>query len=341
MLLKRLTEAMGPSGYEDEIRQVIYEEIKDHADRVYTDAMGNLFAEVDGTRPGPKVMLCAHMDEVSLFITQIDANGLIKFRHIGGIDDRVLLSKPVVIGANKIPGVIGSKPPHHQAPGERTKPVGLESLRIDIGASTREEALRYVQPGDVAVFATKYEEIGYRRAKSKSFDDRVGCAVMVETIKKKFDIPVVYAFTVQEEIGLRGAGPAAYRINPDVALVLEGTISSESPGSPGHGQATICGGGPALSIMDSGSIHNRKFLQEMIQVADESSIPYQIRKTVAGGNDAGRIHLTKEGVLSGVISVATRYIHAPSQLISLDDYEQTIALVEQFLRRVEQGGFRA
>ncbi|ASS75438.1 peptidase M42 [Tumebacillus algifaecis] len=341
MLLKRLTEAMGPSGYEDEIRQVIYEEVKDYADRVYTDAMGNLFAEVDGTRPGPKVMLCAHMDEVSLFITQVEANGLIKFRHLGGIDDRVLLSKPVLIGEKKIHGVIGSKPPHHQSSGERKNPVGLDQLRIDIGATTREEALQHVKPGDVAVFATTYEEIGHRRAKSKSFDDRVGCAVMVETIKKKFDIPVVYAFTVQEEIGLRGAGPAAYRINPDLALVLEGTLASDVPDTVEHGQATICGGGPALSIMDGSSVHSRKFLKEMIEVAEGADIPYQIRKTVAGGNDAGRIHLTKEGILSGVISVPTRYIHAPSQLISLDDYEQTIQLVEQFLRRVEQGGFQS
>ncbi|ARU62703.1 peptidase M42 [Tumebacillus avium] len=341
MLLKRLTEAVGPSGYEHEIRQVIYEEIKDYADRIYTDAMGNLFAEVDGTRPGPKVMLCAHMDEVSLFITRVEDNGLIKFRHIGGIDDRVLLSKPVQIGDQKILGVIGSKPPHHQTQDERKKPVGLEHLRIDIGATTREEALKYVKPGDVAVFATKYEEIGHRCAKSKSFDDRVGCAVMVETIKKKFDIPVVYAFTVQEEIGLRGAGPAAYRINPDVALVLEGTLASDVPDTVEHGQATISGAGPALSVMDGSSVHNRKFLKEMIEVADEAGIPHQIRKTVAGGNDAGRIHLTKEGILSGVISVPTRYIHAPSQLISLDDYEQTIELVEKFLRRVEQGGFQA
>jgi putative aminopeptidase FrvX len=341
LLLKRLTEAMGPSGYEDEIRQVIYEEIKEYADRVYTDAMGNLFAEVDGTRPGPKVMLCAHMDEVGLFITHIEANGLIKFRHLGGIDDRVLLSKPVVIGENKIKGVIGAPPPHHQPPDERGKPVGLDQLRIDIGATSREEALKYVKPGDVAVFATKYEEIGHRRAKSKSFDDRVGCAVMIETIKKKFDIPVVYVFTVQEEIGLRGAGPAAYRVNPDVALVLEGTLAYDVPDRAAHGQATISGAGPALSVMDGSSIHNRKFLQEMIQVAEESGIPYQIRKTVAGNNDAGRIHLTKAGILAGVVSVPTRYIHAPAQLISLDDYEQTIQLVEQFLRRVEQGGFRA
>lgn len=329
---------MGPSGFEDEIRQVIYEEIKDHVDRVYTDAMGNLFAEKDGTRPGPKVMLCAHMDEVSLMITHVDVNGLLQFAHVGGIDNRILNSQPVLIGESKIPGVIGSKPIHHQSPDERRQPVGLDHLRIDIGASNREEALQLVQPGDVAIFATEYEEIGERKAKSKSFDDRIGCAVMVETLKKNFDIPTVYVFAVQEEIGLRGAGPAAFRVQPDIGLVLEGTLAADLPGSPAHGKATEQGKGPALSVMDSSSLHSRKFLDHMIEVAEASGIPWQFRKAVAGGNDAGRIHLSRAGVISGVVSVPTRYIHAPAQLISLDDYEHTIELVEKFLRSVEQGG---
>jgi putative aminopeptidase FrvX len=329
---------MGPSGYEDEIRQVIYEEIRDHVDRVYTDSMGNLIAEQDGTRPGPKVMLCAHMDEVSLMISHIDSNGLLQFQHIGGIDDRILIAKPVHIGPNKITGVIGAKPIHHQSGDERSRPIGLDQLRIDIGATTREEALRYAQPGDVAVFATEYEEIGHRRAKAKSFDDRVGCAVMVETIKKNFDIPMVYAFAVQEEIGLRGAGPLAYRLQPDIALVLEGTLALDFPGTPAHGRVTNLGDGPALSIMDSSTIHHRTFLQHMASVAEQNGIPYQYRKGAAGGNDVGRIHLANEGILSGAVSVPTRYIHAPSQMISLDDYEHTVTLVEKFLRSVEQGG---
>lgn len=339
MLLKRLTEAMGPSGYEDEIRQVIYEEIRAHADRIYTDSMGNMYAEVDGTKPGPKVMLCAHMDEVSLMITHIDANGLLQFRHIGGIDDRILLSKPVLIGEQKITGVIGAKPIHHQQAEERRQPIGLDHLRIDIGASTREEALRHVQPGDVAVFATVYEEIGHRMAKSKSFDDRVGCAVMVEMMKKRFEMPMVYAFAVQEEIGLRGATVASYRVQPDIALVLEGTMASDIPGKIDHALATELGKGPALSLIDGGTIYDKSYNQHLMQVAEENGIPVQIRRTTAGGNDSGRIHISREGVRTSAISVPTRYIHAPAQLISLDDYEHTIALVEAFLRSVEQGRF--
>ncbi|WP_026174410.1 M42 family metallopeptidase [Effusibacillus pohliae] len=340
MLLKKLTEAMGPSGFEDEIRQVIYEEVRDYADRVYTDSLGSLIVEKNGSQPGPKVLLCAHMDEVSLMIVQIEENGLLRFRPIGGVDSRVLLAKPVRIGKRKMFGVIGSKPIHLQSSAEREKPVSIEQMFIDIGAKTKEEAEKWVQPGDCAVFATDYQEIGQRCAKSKSFDDRVGCAVLVETIKKSFDIPLVFAFTVQEEIGLRGAGPVAYRVNPDIALILEGTVCFDVMGAPGHGQGTVMGKGPALSVIDSSTIANQYFLQHMLQVAEAAGIPYQFRRVSGGGNDAGRVHIARGGILTGAVSVPTRYIHAPAQLISLDDYENTIRLVEAFLRSVEKGGLR-
>ncbi|MFC4768931.1 M42 family metallopeptidase [Effusibacillus consociatus] len=338
MLLKKLTEAMGPSGYEDEIRQVIYEEVRAYADRIFTDSLGNLLVEKNGSKPGPKVLLCAHMDEVSLMVVHIEDNGLLKFRPIGGVDPRVLVAKPVRIGENKIFGVIGSKAVHLQTQSEREKPISMDQMYIDIGAKNREGAEKAVKPGDCAVFATEYQEIGDRRAKSKSFDDRVGCAVLIETLKKTFEIPVVFAFTVQEEIGLRGAGPVAFRVNPDLALILEGTICFDVVGAPGHGMGTVMGKGPALSVIDSSTIANRDFLDHMIQVAESSSIPYQLRRVSGGGNDAGRIHNARGGILTGAVSVPTRYIHAPSQMISLDDYENTVRLVEAFLRSVERGG---
>ncbi|GAX89734.1 M42 family metallopeptidase [Effusibacillus lacus] len=341
MLLKRLTEAMGPSGFEDEIRRVIFDEVQAYADRVYTDPLGSLIVEKKGTGPGPKVMLCAHMDEVSLMIVQIEENGLLKFRPIGGIDPRILLAKPVRIGKDKIFGVIGSKAIHLQTQSEREKPVSMDQMYIDIGAKTKEEAEKVVRPGDCAVFATEYKEIGSRCAKSKSFDDRVGCAVLIETLKKQFDIPLAFAFTVQEEIGLRGAGPVAYRVNPDMAVVVEGTICFDVVGAPGHGRGTVMGAGPALSVIDSTTIANREMLTHMIQVAEAEQVPYQLRRVSGGGNDAGRIHNVRGGVMTAVVSVPTRYIHAPSQIISLDDYENTIRLIEAFLRSVEKGGLQA
>ncbi|GIM48181.1 aminopeptidase [Collibacillus ludicampi] len=340
MLLKKLTEAMGPSGFEDEVRQIIYEEIKDHVDRVYTDSMGNLIAEKDGSLEGPKVMVCAHMDEVSFMIVHIEETGMLRFRPIGGVDPRVLVSKPLRIGEKKIYGVIGAKPYHLQSGAERDKPLAIDDMFIDIGATSRQDAEKYVKLGDVAVFTTEYEEIAPRIAKAKSFDDRVGCAIMIETLKKSFALPLSFVFTVQEEIGLRGVGPATYAVKPDIALVLESTVCFDAVDAVAHGQGTVLGQGPALSVIDASTIANRAVLQAIIRTAENHNIPYQFRRVSGGGNDAGRIHNIREGVAVGAISVPTRYIHSPAQVINLDDYEHTVRLVEAFLRAIEKGEVR-
>ncbi len=339
MLLKKLTEAFGPSGFEDEIRQVIYEEIKSYGDSIYTDALGTLIVETNLEAKGPKLLVVAHMDEVGFMIVDINDYGLLRFRPLGGVDPRILVSKPVLVGPNRLYGVIGSKAVHLQEPEEREHPLQLQQLYIDIGAHSREEAEKYVTVGDLAVFATKYEEVGDRRAKSKSFDDRVGCAVLIETLKKKFNLPIVYAFTVQEETGLRGAGPVAYRVKPDLAIVIEGTVCFDVVETPSHGQSTIQGAGPALSVVDSKTIGHRTFREHILEVGAQEGIPVQLRRTIGGANDIGAIHLTGMGIVSAAISVPTRYIHAPSQMISLDDFFNTVRLLEAVLRSIEQGGF--
>ncbi len=341
MLLKKLTEAMGPSGFEDEIRNVIREEVTPHVDNHYTDVLGTLICEKGVNKNGPRVMLDAHMDEVGLMIVHVEENGLLRFRPLGGIDPRVLVSKPVQIGSQKRFGVIGAKPIHLQSPEERTKPLSLKQLYIDIGAKDKDDALSAVKLGDVAMFTTKYEEIGDNCAKAKSFDDRVGCAVLVETLKAQFDLPLFGAFTVQEEIGLRGAGPVAYRLQPDIAIALEGTVCFDVADAPGHGQCTIMGNGPALTVHDRQTIANRRFLEFMMSVAEKYSIPYQLRRVKGGSNDYGAIHKVREGIVGGGISVPVRYIHAPAQLISLDDYQNTIRLVSAILTELAKGGFTA
>ncbi|PWI57052.1 M42 family metallopeptidase [Sulfoacidibacillus thermotolerans] len=341
MLLRKLTEAFGPSGFEDEIRQVIYEEVKSYGDKIYTDALGSLIVETNMTARGPKILLAAHMDEVGFMIVDIEDHGLLRFRPLGGVDPRILVSKPVLVGKDRIFGVIGSKAVHLQEPKEREQPLELQQLYIDIGAHSREEAEKYIAPGDLAVFATKYEEIGERRAKAKSFDDRVGCAVLIETMRKKFDLPIVYAFTVQEETGLRGAGPVAYRIKPNLALVVEGTVCFDVVETPSHGQSTLQGAGPAISVVDAKTIAHRAFREHIVQVGTKEGIPVQLRRTIGGANDVGAIHLTEMGIISAAISIPTRYIHAPSQMISLDDYDNTVRLLEAVLRSIEQGGFSA
>jgi len=339
MLLKELTECSGPSGFEGEVRDLIRQEAAPFAERMYTDALGSLIIETNMHAPGPRVLVSAHMDEVGLMVVGFTSDGLLRFRPIGGVDHRILVAKSVRVGKDKRFGVIGSKAVHLQERGERDVPLKLEQLFIDIGARSEEQARKYVEEGDFAVFTTAYEEMGDGRAKAKSFDDRVGCAIALETLKMKFNLPIVYAFTVQEEIGLRGAGPVAYKVKPDLAFVLEGTVCSDVVGTPAHGEGTRLGGGPALSVVDRKTIVHRSMLDFLIDVAREHNITYQLRRVLGGANDAGAIHLTAMGILSAAISVPTRYIHAPSQQVSLADVADSQKLLVAALRRIEQGGF--
>ncbi|GMA55715.1 endoglucanase [Alicyclobacillus sacchari] len=343
MLLKTLSEAFGPTGFEDDVRNVIRGELDGRVDEMNTDVLGNLIAVKGAKKPGPKVMLDAHMDEVGLMIVQIcdggAESGLLKFRALGGIDPRVLVSKPVLIGPDRIPGVIGAKPVHLQAPEERQKPIPMDKLYIDIGAKDAADAKAVVKPGDAAVFATRYAEFGDRAAKGKSFDDRVGCALLVEAMQTEVPYPLYGAFTVQEEIGLRGARAAAYQIQPDIAIALEGTVCFDVVGAPSHGQSTVFGKGPALTVQDAQTIADRRFAEFMWETAKRHGIPVQWRRVKGGSNDFGAIHRVGKGIVGGSISVPVRYIHAPTQVVSLDDVENAGRLLRAVLQEIAEGSF--
>jgi len=334
MLLKELTEAMGPSGFETEIREIIRKYATARVDKAYTDVLGSLIVEKNTAAAGPRVMLDAHMDEVALMIVHVEDNGLLRFRPIGGVDPRVLVSKPVLIGDKRIYGVIGAKPIHLQEPSERREPLGFKQLFVDIGAKDKADALESVQLGDVAMFTTRYGEMGDNCAKGKSFDDRVGCGVLLEVLEDSYDLPLFGSFSVQEEVGLRGATVTAHRIQPDIAIALEGTICLDVVDAPGHGQGTLMGKGPAFTVLDGNTIANKEFLDFMVAVAEKNDIPYQFRRVKGGSNDFGIIHQTRNGVVGGAISVPVRYIHAPAQVISLDDYHNAIRLVKVLLREI-------
>ncbi|SHF23900.1 endoglucanase [Caldanaerobius fijiensis DSM 17918] len=329
-MLKKLTDAFGVSGYEKEVRDVIKDEVKDSGE-VFVDKLGNLIVHKKGN--GKKVMLAAHMDEVGFIVTAIKDDGRIKFAPVGGIDARILVSKRVVFGRAKVKGVIGYKPIHLQSEGERNDPVNVKDLFIDIGATSKDEVLKSIKPGDYATFESEYVEMG-KYIKAKALDDRVGCAILIDILKENYNLDLYCVFTVQEEVGLRGATVAAYKIEPEIGLVIEGTTCADFV-KDDKDFVTETGKGPAISVMDSSSITNEKLLNRILKVAEENGIPYQIRRGNVGGNDAGAIHKTKSGIITASISVPTRYIHSPISMVHKDDYEYTLKLVKKVLESIE------
>ncbi|NLK42893.1 MAG: M42 family metallopeptidase [Tissierellia bacterium] len=336
MLLKELTEASGVSGNEKNVRDLIISEIKDFVDSYKIDRIGNIIAYKKGKDTGKKLMVTAHMDEVGLMIKDIDNEGFIKFMPVGGIDKRILVSKPVLVGKDKLPGVIGAKPIHLQKPDERTKALNINDLYIDIGAKSKEEAEKYVSIGDYAIFDSEYIEFGEGLIKAKALDNRVGCSLLIKLIKEVTDISFYAVFTVMEEVGLVGAGPAAYEVDPDYAIILEGTLCYDMAKLDTHLIPTYINKGPALSLIDRTTVYNKNFRKRIVEIAEKNNIPYQFRKTSMGGNDSGKIHTTREGSITATISVPCRYIHSPASVMSINDYNNTFALLKEVLSQFEK-----
>lgn len=345
MLLQKLSNARGVSGDEGEVREILIDAVKAHVDEYRVDTIGNLIAlkKAKGARKKSalKVMLAAHMDEVGLLIVHHDSNhhakGHLRFRKVGGIDDRVLLSKVVWVGKDRIPGVIGVKPIHLLKEKEREQVLDFESMTIDIGARSKEEAEGAVQIGDYVTFATEFGEMGDGLVKGKALDDRAGCAVLVEILKRDYPVDLYGVFTVQEEVGARGARVAAYAIEPEVAFALEGTVCDDSPKDKDLSPTTRLGEGPAITIADRSMIADRRLVDLLIQTAKENRIPYQIKQPMVGGTDAGSIRIVREGVPAAAVAVPTRYIHSPVSVLSRKDFEHTIALMTKALPKLSQG----
>lgn len=344
--LKKLASLDGVSGDEAAVRDYIISLVKDHVDDYYIDNLGNLITYKKGNGDGPKVMLDAHMDEVGLMVSYINSDGLLKFQTIGGIEARVLVGKRVRIGEKKVPGVIGFKPIHLQSPKERIGAVDRKSLTIDIGAKDREQAESKVEIGDRVAFAYDPVEFGDNKLMAKALDNRAGCAALTEILKHDYECDIYGCFTVQEEVGLKGAKTASFRVMPDIAIVLEGTTCYDVPDTKEHSMSTICGKGPALTFMDRTVITDRELVMHIANVAENNGIPYQYKKTVSGGTNAGRIQVNGTGVKVAVIAVPCRYIHTPVSVIDISDFENMINLAKKVLETIpvsmtlyrEQGG---
>ena len=340
MLLQQLSEAPGVSGREEAVRALILNAIRDRVDSCRVDGVGNLIAQKKSSGSSRvRLLLAAHMDEVGLMITLAEDNGLLRFAKVGGIDDRVLPARTVLIGDKRVPGVISVKPVHLTEKGERDKVVEWKQLAIDIGASSKAEAEKLVQRGDYAVFATEYRTLAadgsaWRTVQGKAFDDRAGCAMLVELLTERLPFDIAAAFTVQEEVGMRGAHVAAYAEKPDVAVVLECTGANEVPTTRDVSPSTRLGAGPAITIRDNSFIADARLVELFTAVARERGIPHQFKQPNIGGTDAGAIHRSRAGVPTITIAVPARYIHSPAAILDLNDFENTIALLREALPRL-------
>ncbi|KAA3661760.1 MAG: M42 family peptidase [Chloroflexi bacterium] len=332
-LLKNLTEAVGVSGTEHEVRRMIRDLIADHVDEWHVDAIGNLIALKKGTGvSGLRVMVDAHMDEVGLMITGYDSNGTLKFEAVGGFDDRALLGKVVQVGPDKLTGVIGARPIHLLKGAQRNSIVKRDSMRIDIGAKSKDAAAGKVKVGDRAAFVTEYEELG-ETAIGKAFDDRAGCAALIELLRARpYPFDLYATFTVQEEVGLRGARVAGYHVNPDVALILECTPAFDLPNENDVSPNVALGKGPSIYVMDSGTVQDPKLVAHITKTAAENNIPYQIRRPGGGGTNTAVIQRIRGAISAATIAVPGRYAHTPTMMINLNDYAHVVKLAEITLR---------
>lgn len=345
-LLERLSNEFGPAGRERAVRQLIKAEIEPLADRLEVDALGNLIAfkaaEQSGDAPALKVMLAAHMDEVGVMITEVGKSGLLKFASAGGLDARTLLGKRVVIGDSRTPGVIGAPVPHLQGGDAARRVPDIEDLTIDIGAADDKAANGKVKAGDYGTFATRFtvlhDDPAWPTVRGKAFDDRAGCAALIALLGERYPVDLYAAFTVQEEVGLRGARVAAYRVDPDAAIALEGTICDDLPQQPDEDatRVTRMGQGPAITLMDRSLVSHPGMLRLLQETATAENIPVQYKAPGLGGTDSGVIHQARAGVPSITVATPCRYIHSPAAILNLNDLAAVVALVGSALRRIDR-----
>ncbi|MEC2037263.1 M42 family metallopeptidase [Bacillus altitudinis] len=343
-MLKDLTDAKGIPGNERDVKKVMQSYIETYADEVSTDRLGSLIAKKEGNANGPKVMLAGHLDEVGFMVTKIDDKGYIRFQTVGGWWSQVMLAQRVTIVTKKgdIIGVIGSKPPHVLSPEARKKSIEITDMFIDIGASSKEQAMEWgVLPGDQIVpyfeFTVMNDE---KMLLAKAWDNRIGCAVAIDVMKNLKDTQhenIAYSVaTVQEEVGLRGAKTAAATIQPDIGFAIDVGVAGDTPGITEKEATSKLGKGPTIVVFDASMVSHKGLRDFVVQTADELNIPYQYDSMPGGGTDAGGIHLTGHGVPSLSIGIPSRYIHTHAAMIHRDDYENAVKLLTEVIKRLDQ-----
>ena len=345
----------GVSGWEDEVRSAILNRVLQLPDfsqwpgktppepetlsahpgnYVYTDVPGNVYIFKRGrTRSSRRIMLCAHMDEVGLIVLSASKEGFLRFGCVGGIDRRVLPGKRVYIGEKKVPGIIGLIPTHLTEKDEEKSCPAVDKLYIDIGTGSREAAEALVSPGDFCAFSPESYVLGRGFFKAKALDDRIGCGVMLKLLEQELPCDCTFVFTVQEEVGTRGAYVAARLVQPEVCLVLEGTTATDLPGIGEEKQICFAGKGVVIPFMDRGTIYSRKLVSLLERLCDENHIPRQTKRLIAGGTDGSAIQRSGTGVAVAGLACAVRNIHSPASVCKISEMEDMLKLAGLFLEQ--------
>lgn len=320
-LLKKLCNFNCVSGDEKRIRDFIIKEIKPYATDIKVDNLGNVLVFKKGeSTPDKKLVVNAHMDEIGFIVTHICDNGSLKFSTVGGINKLAVPAQRVFVGENEVFGVIGLKPKHQQTPLEMSTPLEIQDLSIDIGATSKEEALKYVDIGDCVCFET-YFDVKNGIIKGKALDDRAGCLILIDMIKSHLKYDTYFTFVTQEEVGLRGSKVAAYNVNPDMVLNLDVTTASDVAGVSHEKEVAQLHHGPAISFMDSATVYNREYFKLAKKTANDLGVTYQYKRATTGGNDAGSFHLSRGGAKCISLSLICRYIHSSEGIIAIEDFE--------------------
>jgi len=343
-ILEKLSNEIGPSGHEKAVRGAIKAEIEGLVDRIEVDALGNLIAFKAGTGPEPrlKVMVSAHMDEIGFMVLQVEKGGMLRFGAVGGLNARMLIAKRVLIGDDRLPGVIGMAPPHLTSAEQRERVFDVDDLFIDVGAENDKGAESKVKVGDYGTFATRFAVLSadpaWPTVRGKAFDDRAGCTALIGLLAERYPVDLYAVFTVQEEVGLRGARVAAYRIEPDAAVALEGTVCDDTPKAPDEdvSPVTRLGAGPAITLMDRSMITHPGMLRLLRATAESGQIAVQYKQPALGGTDSGAIHMSRGGVPSITVAVPCRYIHSPASILNLNDLANTVKLLGAALKRIDR-----
>jgi len=345
IMLKELTDANGIPGNERAPREVMKKYIEPFADELEFDGLGGLAAKKVGDVNGPKIMIAGHLDEVGFMVTQIDDKGFLKFQTVGGWWGQVMLAQRVTITTRKgeeVIGVIGSKPPHIVPADVRNKPVDIKDMFIDIGATSKEEALEWgIRPGDMV---TPYFEFNVLKNEklllAKAWDNRIGCAIAIDVLRQlnnESHPNIVYGVgTVQEEVGLRGAKTMTYKIQPDIGFAVDVGVAGDTPGITPKESTTKIGAGPSIVLYDASMVAHTGLRDFVIDVAEEAGIPFQYDTMSGGGTDAGSIHVTANGVPALSIGIPTRYIHSHSGILHRDDYENAVKLIVEVIKKLDR-----